>query len=77
MDNISLEMKNGGTIIYPLERIRTPRAALALIFEGLHRGARRQELIKAMQFFEKHLGIELGAVVLPSKRHDRARKRGY
>lgn len=73
MKTLILECKRGGKpLVYPLERIRSPRAALAMVLDALHRGAHRYEVIKSLQILERHLGIELAIVESPSLRKRKA-----
>lgn len=61
---IILPLKNGSEIVYDLERIKSPRSLLALVYEALHRGARRTELLGFIKEEERRLGIELGGINL-------------
>jgi hypothetical protein len=70
MKTLVIELKKGGAMSYDVDRIKTPRAALALVYEALHRGAYRYDIIKSIQFLETHLGLQLGAVFIPPKAVD-------
>ena len=63
-ETIILPLKHGGSITYDLDRIKSPRSLLALVYEALHRGARRPELLGFIKDEERRLGIELGGINL-------------
>lgn len=74
MEKINLVFRNGGGVSYELDQVKTPRALLAVVYEGLAKGAYRFELLQLIQRMERHLGLELGAVRLDRRR--RARRCG-
>jgi hypothetical protein len=71
---IILPLKHGGSITYDSDRIRSPRALLALVYEALHRGARRPELLEFIKSEERRLGLELGGVTLDKRARRCARR---
>lgn len=74
MTEIILPQKHGGALTYDLDRIRSPRALLALVYEALHRGARRLELLEFIKSEERRLGLELGGVTLDKRARRCARR---
>jgi len=62
MQDIIIITKGGSSISAKLQRLRTPRAVLALVLEALSKGGRRSEIITAIQVLERHLGLELAGL---------------